>query len=55
MTDGLFYRHACPSCGRVTYDCLPLLVCPVCHDQNVVVTFDESKRQRELTEKDATP
>ncbi len=54
--DGLYYRHDCPHCNRVTYDCLPMLDCHRCKkpldDQDV--TFDQKKRVSELEQKGNT-
>ncbi len=46
--DGLYYRHSCSACGVVEYDCLPMRRCQNCLSRDVVVTFDQEKRLREL-------
>jgi len=51
--DGLYYEHACSACGSVEYDCLPMRRCQNCLSRDVVVTFDQGKRLRELAEIEA--
>ena len=47
MIDGLYFHHTCSACGKRWYDFLPMLACRVCGSDNLVVKFDDTKREQE--------